>query len=64
MWGLTIVIVAQLSIILCILFSLLPWGEQHIPLFLRIVSISVIVAICGGIVAFIEIIAAILSLIF
>ena len=64
MWGLTIVIAAQLSIILCILFSLLSWGERHIPLFLKIVSISVIVGICGGIVAFFEIIAAILNFIF
>ena len=64
MWGLTILVVAQLCIIFCILLSLLPWGEQHIFLFLRIVFISVIVGICGGIVAFIEMIAAILSFIF
>lgn len=64
MWGLMIVIAAQLSIILCILFSLIPWGERHIPLFLKIVYVSVIVGICGGVIAFIEIIAAILSFIF
>lgn len=64
MWGLTILVVAQLCIIFCILLSLLPWCERIIPLFLKIVSISVIVGIFGGMIAIIEMIIAILSFIF